>query len=156
MAEELTLPEWRNPKYNARGSIDLEINVDGAWLPFTADPDDVEAKGRSLYDAAIELGVIADCPPISLEALQNVIVTEVQARLDAFARTRGYDDIMSACTYAADPVERFAAEGQRAIELRGQTWAKLYQMLDEVQAGTRAIPFGYADIESDLPRLEWS
>jgi hypothetical protein len=151
----MTLPEWRNPKYNAVGTIDMEIRLGDLWFPFTADPNDVEEQGRALYDAAIEFGEVADCPPPSTEGLQKLIVTEVQARLDAFAQARGYDSILSACTYAPDPLAQFAAEGHRAVELRSQTWAKLYQMLGEVQAGTRPIPTGYADIAGELPALEW-
>lgn len=37
--------QWRNPKYNAFGSIDCEINhpVFG-WIPFTANADDTGAE----------------------------------------------------------------------------------------------------------------
>jgi hypothetical protein len=150
------LPEWRNPVYTPLGKIDLEINHPAyGWIPFTADPDDAEPLGPALYDAAVELGEVADCPPPSPEALQATIVAAVQDRLDAFARTRGYDSILSAATYAGDSIPQFAAEGQRAAELRGQTWAALYAMLAEVHAGTRPVPAGYAEIEGELPVLEW-
>lgn len=33
--------------------------------------------------------------------------------------------------------------------------AKLYEMLAEVEAGTRPLPDGYADVESELPVLAW-
>ena len=83
------------------------------------------------------------------------VVNNVQQRLDDFAKTRNYDNIVSACTYAtsSDPV--FAAEGQKAVDLRTATWRKLYQILDEVKAGTRPAPTGFADIEADLPILSW-
>lgn len=44
----------RNPKRNAAGTIDLEIEhpVHG-WLPFTASPHDVEQHGRDLYARAV-------------------------------------------------------------------------------------------------------
>lgn len=44
----------KNPKYNADGSIDLEIEhpVYG-WTPFTASPNDSEQSGRDLYAQAI-------------------------------------------------------------------------------------------------------
>jgi hypothetical protein len=79
----------------------------------------------------------------------------VQKRLDDFARTRGYDNILSACTYATSTVPKFKAEGQYCVNARDNTWATLYTILAEVQAGTRPMPSGYADIEPLLPVLEW-
>lgn len=89
------------------------------------------------------------------QALQQSIVDATQRRLDEFARTRNYDGILSACTYATSAVPKFAAEGQYAVQARGATWAALYQFMANVQAGTRPVPTGFADIEPDLPALEW-
>ena len=99
--------------------------------------------------------VLVPAPPPSLEALQAQFTAAIQDRLDDFARTRNYDGILSACTYATSTVPKFAAEGQRAVELRDQTWAAAYGLLDEVLAGTRPMPSDLADIEADLPALEW-
>lgn len=87
--------------------------------------------------------------------LQASITAATQERLDTFARTRNYDGILSACTYASSTVPKFQAEGQYCVEARDATWAKLYEMMDEVQAGTRPMPSGYADIEAELPALTW-
>lgn len=81
---------------------------------------------------------------------------EAQARLDTFAKSRGYDGILSACTYATSQVPRFRAEGQRCVDLRDQTWARLYEILAKVEAGTRPVPLSLADIEADLPALVWA
>ena len=90
-----------------------------------------------------------------LELKASEAADKVQKRLDDFARTRGYDGIMSACTYATSTNAQFAAEGQYCVEARDATWATLYQILDDVLAGTRPMPAGYADIETELPALEW-
>lgn len=87
--------------------------------------------------------------------LKKSIVQATQARLDAFARERGYDDIKSASDYAGCSVPRFAAEGTYCRDARAETWDALYTMLAEVQAGTRPMPSGFADIESELPALVW-
>lgn len=92
---------------------------------------------------------------INSERLQASIVAATQARLDTFAKTRGYDGILSATTYAASTIPQFSAEGQYAVVARDLTWAALYAMLAEVQAGTRPAPDGFADIEPDLPALGW-
>ncbi len=88
-------------------------------------------------------------------ALQDEIVAQTQARLDAFAQTRNYDGILSACTYATSGVVKFAAEGQYCVTARDETWAGLYAILEQIEAGTRPVPAGYADIEADLPPLAW-
>lgn len=86
-------------------------------------------------------------------ALQKAVVDATQDRLDKFAQTRGYDSILSAATYAASGVPKFAAEGQCAVNVRDATWAELYTVLADVQAGRRPMPKGFDDIE--LPVLEW-
>lgn len=89
------------------------------------------------------------------QALLNDIVAATQARLDAFARTRNYDDIKSASDYAGCSVPKFNAEGTYCRDARAQTWDKLYDMLAEVQAGTRPMPASFADVEPELPALVW-
>ena len=89
------------------------------------------------------------------QVLQQSIVDATQQRLDDFARTRNYDGILSLCTYATSAVPKFRAEGQYGVEARDATWAALYQIMAEVEAGTRPAPSGYADIEPELPVLEW-
>jgi hypothetical protein len=90
-----------------------------------------------------------------LKALQADVISQTQNRLDEFAQTRGYDGILSACTYADDPVQKFAAEGQYCVAARGATWSKLYEILGEVESGSRPVPSSYADIENELPELAW-
>jgi hypothetical protein len=89
------------------------------------------------------------------EQIQDQIVRDTQRRLDAFARTRNYDGILSACTYATSSNAKFAAEGQYCVESRDATWAKLYEIYDEVKAETRPMPSGYDAIKGELPVLEW-
>ena len=42
--------KYRNPQYTANNAIDCEIeHPDYGWIPFTADPNDVEEHGRAIY-----------------------------------------------------------------------------------------------------------
>lgn len=79
----------------------------------------------------------------------------VQQRLDDFVKTRGYDGILSASTYATSTIPKFQQEGQYAVEARDQTWSKLYEIFAEVDAGTRPTPTSYEEIEPELPQLTW-
>lgn len=94
-------------------------------------------------------------PPPTAEDIKAAFVAAIQERLDDFARTRNYDGILSACTYATSTVPKFAAEGQTAVNLRDATWSAAYAILAEVQAGARPMPASLADIEADLPALGW-
>ena len=107
-----------------------------------------------------EVGIKADFvrstpPPPTPEQIQKKFEADIQQRLDAFASTKNYDGIMSACTYATSNIPKFAAEGQYCVNARDATWAKAYEILAEVQAGTRPMPTSIADIEADLPVLAW-
>ena len=42
--------EFRNVTQNENGTIDCEINhPQFGWIPFTADPNDVEPHGRAIW-----------------------------------------------------------------------------------------------------------
>ncbi|MDX1505326.1 MAG: hypothetical protein R3221_06395 [Spongiibacter sp.] len=64
----------------------------------------------------------------------------LQQRLDEFAQTRGYDSIMSAATYATGSNAQFQPEGQYCVDIREQTWAQAYAILDDFEAGNRGMP----------------
>lgn len=105
-----------------------------SWQVVPLTVEELQAKDKALYDG---------------------IVSATQVRLDTFAQSRGYDSILSACTYASSSVPKFTAEGQYCVDARDATWAKLLELLAEVQAGTRPRPSGYADVEPELPPLVW-
>lgn len=96
-----------------------------------------------------------DLPAAPAPDILTLVVREAQERLDTFAQTRNFDGILSACSYANSSIPKFAAEGRCAAEARDLTWAALYVVLAEVQAGSRPMPQGLADIEHLLPSLEW-
>lgn len=102
---------------------------------------------------------LRDATPEEMEARKAVLVASItaqtQERLDNFARTRNYDGILSACTYASSQVERFAKEGQYCVNARDATWASLYEYMAKVEAGINPIPAGFQDIEPILPELVW-
>ena len=102
-----------------------------------------------------EAAAIAADQAQKAKALQDSIVAATQARLDDFARTRNYDGILSLCTYATSTVPKFQAEGQYGVDARDTTWAALYTIMSEVEAGTRPTPSGFQDIEQLLPTLAW-
>ena len=93
-------------------------------------------------------------PTLTPEQVLAGLTRTIQAALDSFARTRGYDNMLSACTYATSTVPKFAAEGQYCVEARDTVWAAAYVILADVQAGLRAMPTE-AEALAELPTLTW-
>lgn len=109
------------------------------------------AAAQAAYDAA--QAAYAAAHPTRAE-VQAAIVTATQKRLDTFAQTRNYDGILSACTYAASGVAKFAAEGQYCVGARDESWAALYQIMADVQSNERPMPT-LDEVLAELPELEW-
>lgn len=137
--------------YRITNTSAVERISDGAMIS----PDPTTIDRQEYQDWLAASNTPEPAPGLTPDQLQAEFTAAIQRRLDAFAQTRGYDGILSACTYATDPNPRFAAEGQRAVDLRSQTWAKGYEILADVQAGTRSMPASLADIEPELPALAW-
>lgn len=61
--------------------------------------------------------------------------------------------VLKAASYAALPVgEPFQAEGVQYALWRSAVWVKCYEVLADVQAGTRAIPT-VDELLAELPKL---
>lgn len=78
----------------------------------------------------------------------------IQKHLDEFAKTRGYDSIISACTYADSTIPAFKAEGVYAVSARDATWVTGCEILNAVNDGTRAAPT-VEELIAELPALAW-
>lgn len=139
-------------EYNTSNSKLLDVPLPEPFVPNAWKWDEANQQWLEHDSAAIEA---VRNPPIDAEKVKQEITNATSKRLDDFAQTRNYDSILSACTYATSTVLQFAKEGQYCVNMRDATWAKLYQIMQEVEAGTRPMPTGYADIESELPDLVW-
>lgn len=124
-----------------------------SWGVFARPNDEVTARTKEAVDA-----------------LKANIVYRTQQRLDEFAATRGYSGTDSLSKYQnltdaqiaglptedlRNQVSKFRAECQYLALMTAVTWATLYSIMDKVLTGNRAMPSGYADVEPDLPPLEW-
>ncbi|WP_310613726.1 hypothetical protein [Limnohabitans sp.] len=167
---------WTDAYKHVSFPLDLSLMSDEDLLSFSMVHVATSAK-PSITDAQIvnECGprlqngvwtqqwVVSDIPASVLQQridsakaqLKEQMLEAIQQRLDAFAKQRGYDGILSACTYATSAVAKFKVEGQRCVDLRDATWAASYDILAKVQAGQRSMPSGFSEIESELPALTW-
>lgn len=86
-------------------------------------------------------------------ALQKRYTDLIQRILDTEAQKLGYDNCNSVCTYVDTGVAKFDAEGVAFRKWRSAVWALGYELLAEVQVGTRPVPTE-AELVELLPKLE--
>ena len=104
----------------------------GAQIISATLPEDY-APGKYTYSGGVFVAIPPPVPPVA------DFTNAVQAHLDAAAKALGYDDIVSACSYAG-AVNPFQAEGQSFVAWRGAVWSYCYAELTKVQNGTRSAP----------------
>jgi len=99
--------------------------------------------------------VFAEISPEIVQRVVTLTKLHVQEKLDAFAKTREYDDIGSASSYATSNVLKYKTEGERAVLLRDSTWNAFYAYLAEVQSGVSQVPKSTQEIDARMPVLTW-
>ena len=105
------------------------------------------------YDWFWDGSTVRPSLPPTPDQIQAMFTSAVQAHMDAAARSRGFDDIKSAVTYADEPaVPSFQADGQRFRAWRSLSWQKCYEVMAAVRDGTRPIPSS-GELLSELPTL---
>jgi len=90
----------------------------------------------------------------ALTSTRKVLADAMQAHLDQTAQERGYDGILSLCSYATSANARFGPEGQAGVTFRDAVWAFGYGLIDEIQAGTRPVPTA-EELVAALPSIVW-
>lgn len=111
--------------------------VDGECVPLTPE----EEAQRDAEESAHAAGAV------EREVIRMAGI--VQLHLDDTARAYGYDNVISACSYASCP-NTYQAEGQAFIQWRAACWGKCYQVMYDVQSGARATPTS-AELLIELP-----
>lgn len=95
---------------------------------------------------------LADPQPVVLspDEQQKLMTDLVQTHLDMAAQARGYDNILSAASYAGDPI--FGVEGDAYKAWRSAVWEHCYSVLADVKSGTRPVPTA-EELLAELPVL---
>lgn len=101
--------------------------------------------GVILFDSDIDVA--------KMKALEEQYTAQVQEMLDKAAQELGYDSCLFVCSYIDTGVEKFDAEGAQFRRWRSAIWNRGYELLDEVKAGTRAVPT-LEELPGLLPKLE--
>jgi hypothetical protein len=64
--------------------------------------------------------------------MQERLAAAVQAKMDAFAKERGYDGILAACSYAGSTSEPYRLEAEACMALRDATWTAFHAVMAAV------------------------
>lgn len=150
---------FRNPKYNEFGTIDCEIEHPvWGWIPFTADPSDVEPLGAQVFNAARPTAteyVAPVEPPLSPAELIDTYRQALQARIDATARERGYENGYALASYALSTIPEWRAEAEAFIAWRDRAWVEALDAAAQVEAGTLPAEDMAAVVEGRIPTIGW-
>ena len=116
---------------------------------------DATMKRTILNVSTNEIEIVEDLDKLyepTVEEKITILKNSVQSKQDSEAVKKGYDNILSACSYAgfANP---FQAEAQAFLIWRAGCWEKCYQIMAEVQGGTRPFPT-VDELLAELPSLQ--
>ena len=137
------------PSLTTLGHYEQQWSIVPLFIAYT-DEDDLFHSVADQEAAAVAADIAQ-----TMTNVKKQIKEATQNRLDDFAATREYRSIGSAAGYAGSHVSRFNTDGVYCKRVESDTWRVLYSILDKVEEGTREIPNGYDQIESELPALEW-
>ena len=88
------------------------------------------------------------------EEIEKQFSDALQKYMDDFAKTRKYEDIGSACSYAVSQTPQLKMEGMYCVVQRDAIWIKSYEILTDVLAGKRPMPTR-EEVMAEMPVLEW-
>jgi hypothetical protein len=88
------------------------------------------------------------------DELIRAAIAAVQKALDDKAREYGYDNIVSACSYAVDPVNQtFKDEGLAFLCWRSKSWSRLIELENRIRSGQIPVP-SVEEVVALMPEFE--
>lgn len=101
----------------------------------------VEAQSLEIINGVPTANYILIDKPLAevMEIKRKTVANAIQNMLNTSAKSRGYDSIISECSYATSS-GAFGAEAQVTVDWRGSVWNYVFQVEADVLAGTRIEP----------------
>ena len=137
--DEGSILDWSEEKYS-EDCLFTEKEIITAWdgLPYISGE---EPKKTEPTKEEIEAQI------------QKQLTDAVQRVLDAKAKELLYDSCLSVCSYIDTGVQKFDDESRAFRKWRSAVWSKGYEILAEINAGTRVNPTE-EELIAMLPELE--
>lgn len=80
-------------------------------------------------------------PQKAFAIASKALATMLQKHMEEHAQADGYDNLLSACSYAAQPVgSPFQAKGAAYVAWRSAVWMKSFEIEEQVKTGQRPMP----------------
>lgn len=124
------------------GEVATEDMLANGWMPYSGEIP----RGTSFKLVDGVLTAVID------EYTVKQMTDAIQNHLDNKAKERGYDNIISACSYAGYPND-FQAEGAAFGTWRSDVWKYAFQVEADVRAGKRPMPTA-EELIAELPAFE--
>lgn len=91
--------------------------------------------------------------PKSFEQLEKYLKGLIQNILDNGAKSKGYENIVSACSYAGFDNE-FRKDGEKFGQWRSKLWSWGYKFLADIKSGAVERPETLEELFSAMPKFE--
>ncbi len=131
------------------GTVVTKAMLEDGWKPYEGN---IPALDPTTQNLQLLDGVLVAVTRLSTEELIRIFKEAIQAKIDTAAQAKGYDNIVSACSYAGYE-NPFRAEGEAFGVWRANVWAYGYKQLALIQTGARAIPT-VEEFLAELPTME--
>jgi hypothetical protein len=169
-ARRLTLvdPAWMRPLVDGEPDFEampttIEIVNPHTKIPVDAEEISVEehealmagqSQGKWLSANTAGKPILVNPPSPTLEDAEATLSQVLDNALNAAARAQGYDSILSACSYAAQPAGApFQAQGAAYMAWRSATYAQAYAYIDQVKKGKKPMPTSEDEVLALMPKL---
>lgn len=116
-------------------------------------PSEIEYIAKEYTEAPTNYTINNVIKPKTLQMLEKDFKAYVQIILDTKAKEKGYDNIVSACSYGGYDNE-FRQEGELFGKWRANVWKWGFKMLADIQSGKREMPKSFAEAVADMPQLD--
>jgi hypothetical protein len=91
--------------------------------------------------------------PKDLPELTDSFKKKVQSLLNNAARKSGFEDIVSACSYAGYD-NPFRKEGEAFGVWRANVWRWGYALLEDIKTGKHKMPTSFEELLPEMPKLK--
>lgn len=131
---------------NAIPSDAVEITTEQHYLLL-----DGQSLGKLIVADDAGYPILIDPPAPTQEQLSALYASEIQSTLDTYARSWGYDSVVSAASYSASTITKFKNEAMALITWRDAVWQWAEQYEADILSNTVPMPTSKEEFILSMP-----